>query len=184
MNRRCLSVLPYLVISAALSAGVFQGNGIKIGEVTADSAVIWTRLTTTPEANWSDAAFLEPSLDGNRAAVRAATEVAKESAFSSAAEQAAAKRPDALSQADLRRIVETADWRTQLPPGRKLADMQGALPGAAGEVRAVLTPATGGTPVDTGWAAVEAARDHLGGTAPKQVLAAADRASKRLGLRA
>ena len=160
MIPRVLSTLPCFVISTALCAAVYQGNGIKIGEVTADSAVIWTRLTTTPEANWSGAAFLEPSLDGNRAAVRAATEVAKESAFSSAAEQAAAKRPDALSQADLRRIVETADWRTQLPPGRKLADMQGALPGAAGEVRAVLTPATGGTPVDTGWAAVEAARDH------------------------
>jgi len=160
MIPRVLSTLPCFVISTALCAAVYQGNGIKIGEVTADSAVIWTRLTTTPEANWSGAAFLEPSLDGNRAAVRVATEVAKESAFSSAAEQAAAKRPDALSQADLRRIVETADWRTQLPPGRKLADMQGALPGAAGEVRAVLTPATGGTPVDTGWAAVEAARDH------------------------
>jgi len=160
MIPRVLSTLPCFVISTALCAAVYQGNGIKIGEVTADSAVIWTRLTTTPEANWSGAAFLEPSLDGNRAAVRAATEVAKESAFSSAAEKAAAKRPDALSQADLRRIVETADWRTQLPPGRKLADMQGALPGAAGEVRAVLTPATGGTPVDTGWAAVEAARDH------------------------
>ena len=160
MIPRVLSTLPCFVISTALCAAVYQGNGIKIGEVTADSAVIWTRLTTTPEANWSGAAFLEPSLDGNRAAVRVATEVAKESAFSSAAEKAAAKRPDALSQADLRRIVETADWRTQLPPGRKLADMQGALPGAAGEVRAVLTPATGGTPVDTGWAAVEAARDH------------------------
>ena len=160
MKRRCLSVLPYLVISAALSAGVFQGNGIKIGEVTADSAVIWTRLTSAPEANWSGPAFLEPTLDGNRAAVRAATDVARESAMSPAADKAAARRPEALSQADLRKIVETADWRTQLPPGRKLADMQGALPGAAGEVRVVLTPANGGTPVDTGWAAVEAARDH------------------------
>ncbi|MEY4089380.1 MAG: hypothetical protein RJB55_1651 [Verrucomicrobiota bacterium] len=160
MNRRCLSVLPYLVISTALSAGVFQGNGIKIGEVTADSAVIWTRLTSSPEANWSGLSFLEPTLDGNRAAVRAATEVARESALSTAADKAAARRPEALSQADLRKIVETADWRTQLPPGRSLADMQGALPGAAGEVRVVLTPANGGGPIDTGWNAVHTARDH------------------------
>ena len=34
----------------AAFATVHQGNGIKIGEVTAESAVIWTRLTTAPEA--------------------------------------------------------------------------------------------------------------------------------------
>lgn len=160
MISRVLSALTCFFISTALSAAVFQGNGIKIGEVTADSAVIWTRLTAAPEANWSGAAFLEPTLDGNRAAVRAATDVAKESAFSSAAEKAAAKRPEAISPADLRRIVETADWRTQLPAGRTLAEMHGALPGTAGEVRVVLTPASGGAGVDTGWAVVDGARDH------------------------
>ena len=127
MIPRVLSTLPCFVISTALCAAVYQGNGIKIGEVTADSAVIWTRLTSSPEANWSGLSFLEPTLDRNRAAVRAATEVARESALSTAADKAAARRPEALSQADLRKIVETADWRTQLPPGRTLADMQGAL---------------------------------------------------------
>ncbi|MFM7752000.1 MAG: alkaline phosphatase D family protein [Opitutaceae bacterium] len=160
MISRALPALLCFIISTVLSAAVYQGNGIKIGEVTADSAAIWTRLTAAPEANWAGASFLEPTLDGNRAAVRAATDVAKESAFSSAAEKAAAKRPNAISAAELRRIVETADWRTQLAPGRTLADMQGALPGAAGEVRVVFTPANGGTAVDTGWAAVDGARDH------------------------
>jgi alkaline phosphatase D len=160
MNRLRLSALTSLVIGSALSGAVYQGNGIKIGEVTADSAVIWTRLTSAPEANWSGAAFLEPSLNGNRAAVRAATDVARESALSSAAAKAAARRPEALSQGDLRRIVETADWRTQLPPGRTLADMHGALPGIGGEVRVLLTPANGGPSVDTGWSAVVAGSDH------------------------
>ena len=35
----------------------FQANGIKIGEVGTNRAIIWTRLTTTPEANWSGEAF-------------------------------------------------------------------------------------------------------------------------------
>jgi alkaline phosphatase D len=155
-------LLPALLtlLPTALSAAVFQGNGIKLGEVTADSAVVWTRLTTSPEANWSGSAFLEPTLDGDRSKVRAATEVARESALSSAAQKAAAKSAAVITQAELRRIVETADWRTQLPAGRTLADMQGALGGTAGEVRAVLTPTGGGAAIDTGWASVDASRDH------------------------
>ena len=50
------------VAGDATSAEVFQGNGIKIGEISADAAVIWTRLTVTPEANWNGVAFLEPEL--------------------------------------------------------------------------------------------------------------------------
>ena len=41
-----------LLLATATSAAVFQGNGIKIGEVTSDSVVIWTRLTAAAEANW------------------------------------------------------------------------------------------------------------------------------------
>ena len=43
--------LPFVLFAATAAAAVFQGNGLKIGEVTADSAVIWTRLTARPEAN-------------------------------------------------------------------------------------------------------------------------------------
>lgn len=160
MKPRLLTATALLLLGQLLGASVFQGNGLKVGEVTAESAVIWTRLTAAPEANWSGATFLEPTLDGDRSKVRAATQVARESAMSSAAEKAATKNASAISPAELRRIVETADWRTQLPPGRAVDDMQGALPGAAGEVRALLTPASGGPAIDTGWAAVEAARDH------------------------
>ena len=48
-------------LTAAAPAAVFQGNGIKIGEVTAESAVIWTRLTVAAEANWSGTPWLAPS---------------------------------------------------------------------------------------------------------------------------
>ena len=46
----------------AMAGGVFQGDGIKIGEVASDTAIIWTRLTATAEAKWDGAAFLPPQL--------------------------------------------------------------------------------------------------------------------------
>lgn len=150
MSQLLPTALACLLVPPALSAAVYQGNGIKIGEVTANSAVIWTRLTATPEANWSGAAFLDPTLQGTR----------PDAALRPAAHEAAIRSADAPSAADLRRVVETADWRTQLPAGRTLADMHGALPGAAGEVRVLLTPEGGGSPLDTGWGAVDPARDH------------------------
>lgn len=143
-------------------AAVHQGNGIKIGEVTHNSAVIWTRLTTAPEANWNGLPFLEPSVDGNREGLKAATEVARKSGMSAAskkAEQATEEQPR-ISPADLREIVNKADWRSQIAPGRALADMHGALPGAAGSARIVLTSSAGGPRIETPWAAVDPKRDH------------------------
>ena len=131
-----------LAASAATAfAAVYQGNGIKVGEVTAESAVIWTRLTAAPEANWSGIQFIPPSIDGAPSeAVQIATAVAKESggseALARAQKTAAPKRP--ISQAQLREIVLKADWRSQLPAGRTLPEMHGTLPGAAGAVRVVL----------------------------------------------
>jgi alkaline phosphatase D len=135
--RRVFAVASLASATAAMGA-VFQGNGIKIGEVTAASVVIWTRLTLAPEANWTGTPFLEPSLDGKREALRGA----------------------ALTGAQLREIVSTADWRSQLPAGRALPEMHGALPGAPGAVRVVLTPAQGGARIETPWATVDPERDH------------------------
>lgn len=71
---------------------VFLGNGMKIGEVKQSSAIIWTRLTVSPEMNWNGAKFI-PSDD---------------------------------------KEVSMAD---QIPAGKTLADMEGALPGRGGQVR-------------------------------------------------
>lgn len=153
-----------LAFTTIASATVHQGNGIKIGEVTADSAVIWTRLTVTPEANWTGTPFLPPSLDGNRSdALLRANEVARASGGSEAqarAQKADASRAAPMSQAQLREVVLKADWRSQIPPGRTLADMHGTLPGAAGSVRVTLTPATGGPGIATPWTAADPQRDH------------------------
>ncbi len=161
---RLLFLAVSLVPAVPSSATVYQGNGLKIGEVTANSAVIWTRLTTAPEANWSGTPFLEPSLDGNRKGVKAATAVARQSAMSAAATRAAdasSQQPAVLTQGELREVVTKADWRSQLPAGLTLADMHGALPGAPGSTRVILTPVAGGARIETPWAAVEAKRDYI-----------------------
>jgi alkaline phosphatase D len=158
-----LALLASFIAVVPVSGAVYQGNGIKIGEVTAESAVIWTRLTTAPEANWNGIPFIEPSLDGNREALKGATAVARESAMSAAsakAEKAVAGQPIALTQTQLREIVTKADWRSQIPAGRALAEMHGTLPGAPGMVRVVLTSGPAGDSVATPWTAVEPQRDH------------------------
>jgi alkaline phosphatase D len=160
-------VLATLAASAASAfAAVYLGNGIKMGEVTAESVVIWTRLTAAPEANWSGTPFIPPSIDGARSeALQTATAVAKESGGSEAlarAEKAAAQKTGRITQAQLREIVLKADWRSQLPADRTLSEMHGTLPGAAGAVRVVLTPEAAGSPVETPWAAVDPQRDFTG----------------------
>ena len=67
---------------------VYQANGIKIGEVTQDSAIIWTRLTKNPSANTNGEKF---------------PKVSKEA--------------------------------VQIPNGKKLEDMEGAVPGTKGKVK-------------------------------------------------
>jgi alkaline phosphatase D len=142
---------------------VHLGNGIKVGEVSADSAVIWTRLTAAPEANWAGAAFQDPAVGADQAALRAATAGQRASAMSEAAIQAAQKADPAvrrLSGGDVLRLVMQADWRSQIPPGRTLADMEGALPGAAGTVRVTLTPVPSGPSRGSDWLAVDPQHDY------------------------
>jgi len=155
-------LLTFGVLPLLAAATVYQGNGIKIGEVTDHSAIIWTRLTTAPDAHGSGAAFIEPAVDGNREAVKAATAVARESAMSSAAAKAqrAAAATAGMTQGQLQQLVTRADWRSQLPEGLALSDMLGSLPGTAGNVRVIVTPASGGSPIETAWSPVDPQRDH------------------------
>jgi alkaline phosphatase D len=149
-----------LLLATATSAAVFQGNGIKIGEVTSDSVVIWTRLTAAAEANWSGTAWLTPSLDGKRDAAPAATELARQPGQSEAGSRAGKSTTQKALDLALREIVDKADWRSQIADGRSLAEMHGTLPGFAGTVRVTLAPAAGGTPVTTAWMSADPARDH------------------------
>ena len=103
---------------AQVDAAVFMANGIKIGEVTQTSAILWTRLTQQPERNHAGFAF--PEL----------------------------KRKDNPTEAK------------QLQ-GHALEEMEGAVPGAAGEVRFLYW--ADGEPSaqvkSTAWLRVSAAND-------------------------
>ena len=57
----CLTLGTMVSIATAQTSGggVYQGNGIKIGAVTSNSAIVWTRLTEKPERNRSGIEFLD-----------------------------------------------------------------------------------------------------------------------------
>ena len=54
-----LSVLAGAPAVYAEPTGPFQATGIKVGEVTDTTAIVWTRLTLRPERNSSDRPNLE-----------------------------------------------------------------------------------------------------------------------------
>ncbi|MDA7822787.1 alkaline phosphatase D family protein [Opitutales bacterium] len=83
-----LLLAPCFLQVSFLWGKVYQTNGIKIGEVTQDSAIIWTRLTKNPTANTNGEKF--------------------------------------------RKVPKHAP---QIPKGKSLSDMEGAVPGIAGSVR-------------------------------------------------
>ena len=56
MKRFCYLLIGIIIVlslvgQGVLSAKVYQANGIKIGEVTSSTAIIWTRLTKFSERN-------------------------------------------------------------------------------------------------------------------------------------
>ncbi len=91
-------------------SAVHMATGVKVGEVTGTSAVVWTRLTVAPEANFGGAPW--------------------------------------------------ADDAQAVPEGLTLAAMEGAVPGAPGEVRLRWRKAgEEGFRHETPWTAVDPARD-------------------------
>lgn len=108
---------------AATEATVHMANGLKVGEVTDSSAIVWTRLTRNPERVRSGLEFLKP------------------------------KETKAQRKAEW-------DGMEQIPAGRTLAEMEGSVPGAAGEVRLRYWPeGKDGEAVTTQWMPVEPDRD-------------------------
>ena len=95
-----------------LGGKVYQANGIKIGEVTQDSAIIWTRLTKNPSANTNGEKF-----------------------------------PKVSKEAE------------QIPKGKKLEDMEGAVPGTQGKVK-ITWSTKGGESTHTDWLPVDPEKDY------------------------
>ena len=110
--RLFLFIASYFLHGSSLWGKVYQANGIKIGEVTQDSAIIWTRLTKNSSANTNGEKF---------------PKVSKEA--------------------------------VQIPKGKKLEDMEGAVPGTKGKLK-VTWSTKGEKSNHTGWLPVDPEKDY------------------------
>jgi len=106
-----LLLAPCFLQVSFLWGKVYQTNGIKIGEVTQDSAIIWTRITKNPTANTNGEKF--------------------------------------------RKVPKHAP---QIPKGKSLSDMEGAVPGITGSVR-ISWQNQGEESTRTEWLPVDEDRD-------------------------
>ncbi len=117
----------------ALSEGPYQATGIKIGEVTESSAIVWTRLTRQPERMGPEAPMPKVSY--------------RDPATGKLTERRRSGRPDAEP------VVE-------FPDGSTIETIEGAAPGALGKVRIQYKVAGASDWRATGWRAVDRKRDY------------------------
>lgn len=129
------AVLAAACSTPPLADGPYQATGIKVGEVTPTSAIVWTRLTAAAER--VDHEMIRPPVRYRRA--------------------------DADGLVDPPVWPATpANWSpvVELPEGMDVQDMQGAAPGAAGETRVLYRVSDGDEWAATDWQAVDPDRDY------------------------
>ncbi|MHC4207341.1 MAG: fibronectin type III domain-containing protein, partial [Planctomycetota bacterium] len=117
--------------SGCNSSGPYQATGFKIGEVTHDSAIVWTRLTRNPQRVGSEAPMPEVSYRD----LETGKIVKKRSG-----------RPD------LTPIVNFHE-------GSTVETIEGAVPGTNGQVRILYKTDSDVDWQTTGWKTVDTARD-------------------------
>ena len=120
------------VYSGNPSGGPYQAAGIKIGEVTNNSAIVWTRLTRHPERVGFEAPMPEVSYsDPNTGEI--------------------VKRR--RGRPDLTPVVK-------FPEDSNIETIEGAVPGAPGQVRVLYKIDTAFEWLATGWEFVDPKRDY------------------------
>ncbi len=117
----------------ALSDGPYQATGIRIGEVTDDSAIIWTRLTRHSERVGSKAPM--PQI------------LYRDVKTGKLLDKPAGGRS---------RLIPVVKF----PDGWTIETIEGAVPGAPGEVRVLYKTAGAPDWKATGWRAVDPKRDY------------------------
>ena len=134
-TRRNGAVLAVCLAAVGLCARAggppFQATGLKVGEVTDTTAIVWTRLTLRAARNPSDAPMVKFRYQGLTGA--------------------AAKSSKNLKRRKIAAIV--------YPEGMTVADIRDAAPGAPGQVRVLYRPREGKRWRETPWQAVEPTRD-------------------------
>ena len=114
------------------SNGPYQATGIKIGEVTDTSAIIWTRLTENPTRVGEDAPFPEIRY----------------------------KYPD-TGVWEPRDGRKNREVRVTYPEGFDVTNIEGAVPGIAGDVKVNYKPANSENWSTTGWEPVVVDHDFI-----------------------
>jgi alkaline phosphatase D len=117
----------------ALASGPYQTTGIKIGEVTDDSAIVWTRLTRDPQRVGAEAPMPEVRYrDPKTGALR--------------------DKPVG-GRADSKPVVT-------FPANSTIETIEGAVPGAPGKVRVLYKAAAASDWKNTDWRPVDPKRDY------------------------
>ena len=129
MNKLLVLTSILLASRAAFADGPQMATGFKIGEVTDQSAIIWTRLTARAERNPTNAPMVKVLYEGNLT------------------------DREAWVQRGSAKCVGV-----EYLPGATVADLPEAAPGTNGEVR-VAYRVVGGAWTETAWAAVDASKD-------------------------
>ena len=134
--------VPWLVSTAYAQAshapgGPYQATGFKIGEVTCDGAVIWTRTTLRPEPNPADAPMPTFVYTGGRA-----------------------YQPDIHGR---RGRMKGRIIAVTYPEGTSARDIRFAVPGTPGQTRVLYRPEPPGLAEwqATPWTAVDPAADFI-----------------------
>lgn len=118
--------------AAGSAQGPYQATGIKIGEVTDETAIVWTRLTSRAErigtaGQMPEVRYRDPET-GKLLASRQG-------------------RPDRTPQ-------------VSFPPGAAIHTIEGAVPGESGQVRVLYRASGESRWKDTGWHSVEPEREY------------------------
>ncbi len=128
-----LALASALTLQTASAEGPYQATGIKIGEVTHESAIVWTRLTRDAARAGGDAplpviTYRDPETG----------EVHPEPG---------SRKPD---------------WKpiVTYPDGSAIDSIEGAVAGADGDVRVAYRPADSGNWAYTPWEKVDSAHDY------------------------
>ncbi|TWU56305.1 PhoD-like phosphatase [Rubripirellula reticaptiva] len=125
-SKYILAFCTFIATACPLHADVFMANGMKIGDVTSDTAKIWTRLTAQPERTRSGTEFLKTTNPTKAKPLQ-------------------------------------ADGSHQYPAGKRLADMEGSVPGTDGEVRLRYWPkGQRENEIETEWMRVDPQKDFTG----------------------
>jgi alkaline phosphatase D len=116
-------------VEVASADGPYQATGIKIGEVTPTSAIVWTRLTRKPVRNGRDAPMFQIVIE------------------------------DGSDGDSSRNKKKKKVQRVEYPAGTTVADVRDAAPGTSGEVRVLYKTSEAADWAKTDWQPVQPDRD-------------------------